>query len=518
MFKNENSAVMNKAQKKYKELPKQRPEMSSIPKKNQTRRPKSKSLTSESATFSQTRETALTVSRPVSPIKPLISSIEDQALGFFAANNLMQPSIALRGNYQWLFQMLSGPEVDPSVKSSTYAVSLATLATATKSEAVMEKAHEHYALALASTNKALGDSKKLYEDDTIVSVILLGVYENVMFEKHSLHAWMQHLKGASTLLHLRGAQQFKTALGRQIFVQYYRTVVNAGIEIGIPIPENIVPLYQVLINLKDYTTHGVEHQVQVLTKAISVMQNTAGNPVTVVSDVLKLVHELDSMHFFLQTLWRYEVVYMDKPAEHVFGTFYHIYLNSWVVSMWNILRTCRVRLFKILRIQVNKGLRHYPPLFSVEDAEAHIKTCEEVIRTQILAICASTPQLTGQVAFPHQVKEGLKGGVDSVDLHHKKFTIHPQDTFLEPFKATGLDHLIGPLYEVGRSDYGPELTEFVVHQLLFIARKIGTRQAILLAEELKEKLKQESAYKVWNDPCPSAAQLAALATEGVPEA
>lgn len=248
---------------------------------------------------------------------------------------------------------------------------------------------------------------------------------------------------------------------------------------------------------------------------MTIMQDTTGNPVTVVAEIYKLLHELDSMHFFLQSLWRYEMVQLKQPAEHVFDGTYHIYVNSWVANMWNILRTCKVRLYKILRIQVNKGLQNSPPLFSSEEGSSHLRTCEDVIRTQIMAICASTPQLTGQVAFPFQVKQNCGGGVISLNLHDNKFAVHPQGTFLEPYKATGLDHLIGPMYEVGRSEYGPEITKFAIHQLFFIARKIGTKQAIVLGEQLKVKLRAETLLTAWHDPCPSTAQLRAIAAAGV---
>lgn len=256
--------VVSKAQKKYQELSKRRSELSQSSKRTSIPRAESESSTSESSTPSQSEDAeanafahaAMAVSRPASPRLPMIASIEDQALYFFAANNLMQPSPALRGNYQWLLPMLNHPNVDPVVQSSAYAVSLATLATATKSGAVLKTAQEHYARAVTSTNQALGDPMRVRNDDTLVSVILLGVYENVLFGSHSLSAWMHHLKGASALLSLRGIEQFKSPLVRQIFVQFFRTAVNAGIEISMPMPDGLAALYEGLVSLDDYTTHG----------------------------------------------------------------------------------------------------------------------------------------------------------------------------------------------------------------------------------------------------------------------
>ena len=261
----------------------------------------------------------------------------------------------------------------------------------------------------------------------------------------------------------------------------------------------------------------MEHQVEVLEKAIILMRDEKGDPIADVSSALKLDQELDFVKFFLQILWRYETIYLKKPADNVFGNCYHIYTNPWVINMWNILRNCRIRLYKFIQKKINQGLECSLPLFSYEAAEARLQQCKMVISTQMLDICASTPQLTGQIAFPHQVKRDfdvLEGGVQTANLRDNMFAIHPQGTFLEPFKSTGLDHLIGPLYELGRSDFGPRLTQWAIDQLHFIARKIGTKQALTLAEELKEKLKDESNFQVWHDPCPTTAQLIALAKCG----
>lgn len=247
---------MSKAQLKYKELSNKK-----CPKKTASRRPLVReptfgTLSSEASTSPGTIDT---MTQLASPTQSLTLSVEEQALSFFASNNLLQPAIAGRGNYQWLFQMLSWPEIDPTLRSSAYAVSLATLATANKSEALKQKAQEHYTNALVSTNRALRDPKRLYGDGTLASVILLGAYENFMFENHTLDAWVHHLKGAGTLFALRGEAQFSSDVVRQVFVQFYKDSVAKGIELGMPIPNKVARLYRYLISLNNYTMHGMYH-------------------------------------------------------------------------------------------------------------------------------------------------------------------------------------------------------------------------------------------------------------------
>lgn len=252
MFKNESNVVISKAQSRYKELSNKK-----NTKKTTSKQPLVQTFETSSNESSTSPETTGTGSLSASPTQPLIPSIEDQALNFFASNNLLQPSIAGRGDYQWLFQMLSLPGIDSTLRTSAYAVSLATLATARKSQSLRQKAQEHYTNALTSTNKALRDPKRLYGDSTLVSVILLGAYENFMFENHSLHAWMHHLKGAGMLFALRGEGQFNSNIVRQIFVQFYKDSVSKGIELGTPVPSNVARLYRYLTSLDNYTMHGM---------------------------------------------------------------------------------------------------------------------------------------------------------------------------------------------------------------------------------------------------------------------
>lgn len=257
MFKNESHVVMNKAQKRYEALSKKRrkrtPFSGTLPVRELA---SEESPTGSSSSSSSSSESHSTSTRSGSLARSIAPRVETQALSFFAANNILQPAVVGRGNYQWLFQMLCRPEIDATLQTSAYAASLATLATANKSQFLMKKAQEHYANALTLTNRALGDPDKVCKDSTLVSVILLGVYETFVFEKHSIGAWMQHLKGAEMLFALRGDNQFRSDLARQIFVQFYSTALTKGVELGTPIPDKIARLYRFLTSLKDYTVHG----------------------------------------------------------------------------------------------------------------------------------------------------------------------------------------------------------------------------------------------------------------------
>jgi len=499
MFRDENDSVMNKAQKKYRELSEQRTQKGAD--KN----------TSQAAIFptpkndSWPQSTALVVARSDSPHRTysmtweLVPSLETQALEFFAANYIVEPGIILRGHFQWIFELLGANQVDLALQSSFSAASLATLATTTKSQAIMERAQHQYVTALKCTNKALQDPNMATRDSTLVSVIFLGMYESCIYKKKSLHAWTEHVKGACTLLALRGKSQLRSDMGLKIFQQFYGTVLTICFENGVPLPSIIPELYEEMIAIGK---HGIlakqwsTRLSRILHGSITISQDTASDPATMVLKAWQLEEDIISIMEHMPTLWKHKTVHLDRPAESVFGHFYHIYLDAFVPYILNNIRSTRIRLNTVLRMQIIKGMQASPPCFSTDEAENQLKYSERVIRCQIANICASMPQLSGQVAFPDLSKFGHSTStapMDFIDPLEDKFRIHPQGTFIQRASATGLDHVIPILYAIGRSDLGPPgLTQWTIDQLSFITFKIGMKQAAVLAEDLKQRLKRRT--------------------------
>jgi hypothetical protein len=197
---------------------------------------------------------------------------------------------------------------------------------------------------------------------------------------------------------------------------------------------------------------------------------------------MNLDRELEMIKALIPKVWRYETVDLDEPFKHVHGTSYHVYIDSWIAQMWNNLRSSRMNLYKVIRRQLLKGYTQYsPPLFSREEFITQTQAAEQVIRTTIAGICASVPQISGMIPFPHP------SAPDVFSLNSARHKLHPRGTFLNACRPTGLHHLIWPLYSSGVCDLSSsELRQWAIDALYFIALKIGTRQAIVLADELRK--------------------------------
>lgn len=98
-----------------------------------------------------------------------------------------------------------------------------------------EAARRYYVEAITATNAALRHPRKVREDNTIVAVALLSVFEvrilaelsdnliltgvqRIMWEKcTSFTSWGHHVRGASQILQFRGRSQIRTKTGALLF-------------------------------------------------------------------------------------------------------------------------------------------------------------------------------------------------------------------------------------------------------------------------------------------------------------
>ncbi|KAF2015755.1 hypothetical protein BU24DRAFT_491966 [Aaosphaeria arxii CBS 175.79] len=522
MFRNESDVVARKAQNRYEMLSRKskKPTYSGEHRGSDS---SSSSSSSSSSTFSSSSTSSSSSSHSqwssrsslrkseqrIVPMKarsenPLaltyaaVPSIEDQGMSFFLANFVQTPTFVPRGNFDFMLELLDRPDTTLALRTSVTAAGLASLAITTKNPEVTKRAQQEYVSALNLTNKALQRTSTATTNSTLVSVILLGMYENFMHNEHgSLASWAKHVKGACTLMDLRGPEQLRDDVGLRIFQQFYGTILLVSLETGMPIPEPIIELRKEAVNIADYSVFGkswTTKMVGFMARAITLTQVTTKTPPEMLNDALELDRELDHLKTLIPNIWLYETVYLDEPDEYCYTDHYHIYLDPWVAQMLNNLRSCRLLLHGAIYTSLRKGLAHTPPLFTPEYAASQSKASLQVLRAGSAGICAATPQIIGQLPFPTlnpaEASEATHPS-DLIDAKDPKYRLQPPGTFANVAKPTGIYHLIWPLYAIGAAELSPpDLTAWTIKVLYFIALKIGMRQAVALADELSEKLKR----------------------------
>ncbi|KAK3312822.1 hypothetical protein B0H66DRAFT_452117, partial [Apodospora peruviana] len=95
------------------------------------------------------------------------------------------------------------------LQAAINAVGMAGLSNLYHSPNFAKDSRQQYCIALYCLKEALRDPDKAVADITLVTVILLGLFETVSFESwNRYHHCAAHVKGATVLLDLRGPEQF----------------------------------------------------------------------------------------------------------------------------------------------------------------------------------------------------------------------------------------------------------------------------------------------------------------------
>jgi hypothetical protein len=491
MFKNESEVVAKKAEKRYEKLAKQNP----APKKKEAELDFSEWSFNRDWLSTRTGTYVVPYTRyptPESMTREIVPSIEDQALGFFIGNYVAQPTIVPRGQFEWVMELLAEPDTEDILRSSVHAASLAGFANATKSPTIMQQAQAAYGSALRMTNDALRVKETAIKDSTLIAVIMLGMYENFVFQdRRSIQAWAKHVDGACALLNLRGKDQFQSNLGRRLFHQFYGVVLLVALETGRAVHPGMHELYQIMTPTSNYSVHGRQwttRLIGVMHSAINLNKDKDTDPKTMVEIALKIDHEMDEIKELMPRIWDYDVIHLDQPSQHQYGGTYHIYLDPWIAQMWNNVNSCRLCLYKVVRENLTKGwMWHSPPIFSSTEYESLKTIAEAVLHATSTAIIASVPQITGMIPFPDLSTAKRRASDPSVGEGAPVYTIQPPGTYLDVSKSTHMVHLIWPLYAAAQIDLvSPEMRQWCIDILHYVALRIGTRQAVVLADELKD--------------------------------
>lgn len=140
---------------------------------------------------------------------------------------------------------LEGLSPDEFLIKPIIACALAAIANRENDVRGREVARRYYVEAITATNAALPHPRRVKEDNTLVSVYLLSIFEvrcctnriaMVHFANHtqriswepptSLSSWRHHVDGSAQVLQLRGRNQVRTKAGALLFREVREPIVR----------------------------------------------------------------------------------------------------------------------------------------------------------------------------------------------------------------------------------------------------------------------------------------------------
>ncbi|KAE8443122.1 hypothetical protein EG329_002366 [Mollisiaceae sp. DMI_Dod_QoI] len=381
----------------------------------------------------------------------------------------------------WDFlEQFSHPTDTPDHLSlSIDAVSLAYLSHQVYSEAALTGARERYVSALRSTNKALQCTKSAATDTTLISSLILDLYEKITnVEPQGDKSWTSHVNGALAIVNFRGLSKFQDNSGLKVLGRLSINLLISCVVSGAEVPTdlNIVRAYCG----KFLDVNDPKWQLSDLMVSYASVCNQIRKGQFSVEQQISLTKELDSRHqafaFNMPLEWRFQTIYATiSDQERVWGKRIDKYADRHVTQTWNVSR--------LVRILLNESILEYcttsPHRMMLEEmAKRNIKVLAE-------DICASAPQ------YLHLRCELV--------ARRPTAEVNFQETAHIHTPAENLDCyiLLFPLYVVGQSNYvAPEVKVWIIRQMQHMASHFNIRNAELVAQILSRG-GEEHPWKIY---------------------
>ncbi|OKL60877.1 hypothetical protein UA08_03736 [Talaromyces atroroseus] len=271
-----------------------------------------------------------------------------------------------------------------------------------------------------------------------------------------MHAWMNHVRGATKLLELRGIDQLDSHTGLELFTLvrlqnaissvFFRSTSHRSPKIAAlsniarskrdEHHQPIEHLYNILIGLNDLSLEVDDAHLQ---------PDPVRNLESLIQTALHLDADLRSWTMSLGSSWRYTVVEnphscLQNSPIHVDK--YHVYSDVNIASMWNHYRQTRIVLNEMIK---SMSLRLWELQRSPE-CEQTLYQSSAIIEQVVGDLCASIPYhfTTGEAGFGGTIRLlwplFIAGNCTGTDSASKEWSLQTLDIIAS---ATGVQQAVG---------------------------------------------------------------------------
>ncbi|KEF56874.1 uncharacterized protein A1O9_07064 [Exophiala aquamarina CBS 119918] len=366
---------------------------------------------------------------------------------FFTRYTFDQPPFS-HGYSHWLAQACFGHTPNHALQAAIEAVGTAALANVFHAPSAAAKSKKQYSWALMATKRALNNPTQALADETMMAIILLGLFETVTFDTWDHYqGWETHVQGATALLELRGRQQFNTERGGQLFIQLRSQILSTCMQRHIPVPKTLMQMWDTFYTSKTRkwwqrrnlaTSNSIcEISFRLVNLRAALRNGKIAGAQTIIDTAIAIDEDLVTWRTTMPLEWNYTTV--DAPDN--FGGTAHTYPNLWVAEAW--------KNWRILRILVNQTIYENGG-GSSQPSDESISKAPSVIRESSWELCICCSNFMGTPRVP---------------------------TLIEPLYLVAMEYL-NPL----------ELRHFAIEQLRSIDTTMGIRHASLLAGMAYESL------------------------------
>ncbi|KAF2656273.1 hypothetical protein K491DRAFT_392766 [Lophiostoma macrostomum CBS 122681] len=396
------------------------------------------------------------------PISPC-HAIEASGAAFFFAQYTIFNEPPFTGTFHnWVYESYCTSDSKSFLRLAIEAVGTAGLSNGFFAPHVAKKSREKYGKALSAVNKALDDTAQVYDDSTLLTIILLGIYEMVNLDTwENFDSWFAHVRAATTLMELRGQRQFVRERSGQLFIWIRTQMLTACLQHHERVPTALVN------SAKDFASSALRQQwrhrhiaspgsiTEISFRLVNLRAAIKDGSITDINVIRQIVttmnEDLTSWETSLSPSWAYTETDTKDPYVMYLGEKRPGYPNLWIADIWNNWRVLRILVYRYTLRQ--DGL--CTATCQADKVKAHL-----MIQRYSMDICNSVPCFVGNPRFIA---------------------------------------LIRPLYAVAVQRHNDEATRrFAIETLRVIDDGMGVRQARLLADTATEKLRSGPSY---DTPC-----------------
>ncbi|KAI3297355.1 transcriptional regulator family: Fungal Specific TF [Penicillium roqueforti] len=396
-----------------------------------------------------------TSSQPEVIARPFSVPLVITGLNFFLSRYVVRQSGPSSGFFDYAPAMLAQDDGGKDMlEGAILAVGFSGLARTTSQADLLTRSMMMYTRTMERVNLALADPQAACRDSTIVSVLVLALYE---FSRASIDGWKHHIEGATSLLNLRGRSQFSTSTGLQIFKDVFSQLLTNCLRAGSPIPSSLRMLrieagnaisvsdpYWVacsgIVELLDLFQHispggySFFPNSDGAPSAPAAPSNSSNSPSTASgsspASTSMLSGPLEGANISIEHLERYlsQVLEIDYRLESAFSKCpcewqftdksnssssnydptgirrdaNHIYHDVWIASIWNGMRICRILANHAISHLLLRGANIDSNWFFANNYTDRLHQATQTIVRLRDEMLASVPQLMGYATSPAQ--------------------------------------------------------------------------------------------------------------------
>ncbi|KAL9598160.1 MAG: hypothetical protein Q9219_004657 [cf. Caloplaca sp. 3 TL-2023] len=380
---------------------------------------------------------------------------------------------------------------DEHLNHSIDAVALAYLNAQRNSASAEREAMQHYSSAIALTRAVVNDPDKVRHDSTILSIMLLDLYEKMTYKEASFRGvTATHLNGALAVVKLRGDEQFSEPTVARMLRRLCSSLVITNVLGHKPIMSDLIALRTSLATHLPSLLDLKWRQADLVVEFASLRENLQRNGLSDV-EAIRAFRALDAKFVNAGVeappAWQFKTVHVQVKTSHHFQSFHHIHAADNVAHVWHTLRLTRILLNELI---CSKCLDCQKSHGSDLDMPAIHRSAVSAIKEMATDICASLPPYLSdprESSPDASSKQETSNAASRPEKQYESSIGQPDLT-----KRLPVYRFIYPLFVTARSPaVSPSLKKWVIEQLRFIADRYSMENAMAVANILDSGQKVE---------------------------